>query len=58
MAMLFHKAMLADFDGCGQQRNEESTRNPSRVELFFQIDWRLGLLMDLQLASQTPLIEP
>jgi Spy/CpxP family protein refolding chaperone len=26
--------------------------------LFFQIDWRLGLIMDLQLASQTPLIEP
>ena len=26
--------------------------------LFFQIDWRLGLVMDLQLASQTPLIEP
>ncbi len=26
--------------------------------LFFQMDWRLGLIMDLQLASQTPLIEP
>lgn len=26
--------------------------------LFFQLDWRLGLIMDLQLASQTPLIEP
>jgi hypothetical protein len=26
--------------------------------LFFQIDWRLGLVVDLQLASQTPLIEP
>jgi hypothetical protein len=26
--------------------------------LFFQIDWRLGLIMDLQLVSQTPLIEP
>jgi hypothetical protein len=25
---------------------------------FFQLDWRLGLLMDLQLASQTPVIEP
>jgi len=25
---------------------------------FFQIDWRLGLIMDLQLASQTPLLEP
>lgn len=25
---------------------------------FFQIDWRLGLIMDLQLASQIPLIEP
>jgi hypothetical protein len=22
------------------------------------MDWRLGLLMDLQLASQTPVIEP
>src|SRR5260370_32709771 len=26
--------------------------------LFFQIDWRLSLVMDLQLASQTHLIEP
>jgi hypothetical protein len=26
--------------------------------LFFQLDWRLGLIMDLQLASQTPMIEP
>jgi hypothetical protein len=26
--------------------------------LFFQMDWRLSLVMDLQLASQTPLIEP
>lgn len=26
--------------------------------LFFQIDWRLDLIMDLQSASQTPLIEP
>ena len=26
--------------------------------LFFQLDWRLGLIMDLQVASQTPLIEP
>ena len=26
--------------------------------LFFQMDWRLGLIMDLQLASQTPLIDP
>jgi hypothetical protein len=26
--------------------------------LFFQMDWRLGLIMDLQLASQTPLIAP
>jgi hypothetical protein len=25
---------------------------------FFQLDWRLGLVMDLQLASETPLIEP
>ena len=25
---------------------------------FFQLDWRLGLIMDLQLASQTPLVEP
>jgi len=24
----------------------------------FQLDWRLGLIVDLQLASQTPLIEP
>jgi hypothetical protein len=26
--------------------------------LFFQLDWRLGSIIDLQLASQTPLIEP
>ena len=26
--------------------------------LFFQLDWRLGLIMDLHLASQTPVIEP
>lgn len=26
--------------------------------LFFQMDWRLGLIMELQLTSQTPLIEP
>lgn len=25
---------------------------------FFQIDWRLGVIMDLQLMSQTPIIEP
>lgn len=25
---------------------------------FFQIDWRLGQIMDLQWASQTPLVEP
>jgi hypothetical protein len=25
---------------------------------FIQMDWRLGLVMDLQLASQVPLIEP
>ncbi len=25
---------------------------------FFQMDWRLGVIMELQLASQTPLIEP
>jgi hypothetical protein len=25
---------------------------------FLQLDWRLGLLMDLQLASQTPVIVP
>jgi hypothetical protein len=26
--------------------------------LFFQMDWRLGLVLDLQLVSQTPLIQP
>ena len=26
--------------------------------LFFQLDWRLSMVMDLQLASQTPLVEP
>jgi hypothetical protein len=26
--------------------------------LFFQIDWRLGQIMDLQVAAQTPLVEP
>jgi len=26
--------------------------------LFFQMDWRLGLIVDLQLAAQIPLVEP
>src|SRR5262249_55565746 len=26
--------------------------------LFVQMDWRLGLVMDLQLSSQVPMIEP
>jgi Spy/CpxP family protein refolding chaperone len=26
--------------------------------LFVQMDWRLGLIVDLQLASQVPMIEP
>jgi len=26
--------------------------------LFIQIDWRLGLVIDLQLASQVPMVEP
>ena len=26
--------------------------------LFFQMDWRLSLTMELQLASQTPLVQP
>jgi hypothetical protein len=26
--------------------------------LFTQIDWRLGLVIELQLASQVPLIQP
>jgi hypothetical protein len=26
--------------------------------LFFQMDWRLGLILELQIASQTPLIQP
>ena len=26
--------------------------------LFFQMDWRLGLIVELQLASQIPLVEP
>ena len=26
--------------------------------LFFQMDWRLGLILELQFASQTPLIQP
>jgi hypothetical protein len=26
--------------------------------LFFQMDWRLGMIMELQLASETPLIQP
>jgi len=32
--------------------------NGKTTALFYQMDWRLGLIMDLQLASQTPLIEP
>ena len=34
------------------------TLSGKSTALFFQMDWRLGLIMDLQLASQTPLIEP
>ena len=26
--------------------------------LFFQMDWRLGLILELQLTSQTPLVQP
>jgi hypothetical protein len=26
--------------------------------LFFQMDWRLGLILELQLASLTPLVQP
>jgi hypothetical protein len=26
--------------------------------LFFQLDWRLGLILELQLTSQTPLVQP
>ena len=26
--------------------------------LFYQIDWRLGTMLDLKMASETPLIEP
>ena len=26
--------------------------------LFFQMDWRLGLIVELQLASQIPLVAP
>jgi Spy/CpxP family protein refolding chaperone len=26
--------------------------------LFIQLDWRLGLVVDLQLASQVPMVEP
>ena len=26
--------------------------------LFFQMDWRLGLIVELQLASQIPLVQP
>jgi hypothetical protein len=29
-----------------------------KVAMFFQIDRRLGLLMELQFASQLPLVEP
>ena len=29
-----------------------------KVALFFQLDRRIGLLLDLQLASQIPLVEP
>ncbi|SRR5579863_1130593 len=29
-----------------------------KTALFFQLDWRLGMIMELQLASQTPLIQP
>jgi hypothetical protein len=34
------------------------TLSGTLTALFFQLDWRLGLVMDLQLASQLPVIEP
>ncbi len=32
--------------------------NGKTTARFYQMDWRLGLIMELQLCSQTPLVEP
>jgi len=36
----------------------EKVISPAKTALFFQIDRRVGLMVDLQLASQIPLLNP
>jgi hypothetical protein len=36
----------------------EKVISPKKTATFFQIDRRLGMLIDLHLASQIPLVEP
>jgi hypothetical protein len=36
----------------------ESVISPKKTAMFFQIDRRLGLMIELQLASQVPLVAP
>jgi hypothetical protein len=36
----------------------EKIISPAKTALFFQIDRRVGLMVDLQLASQVPLLNP
>ena len=36
----------------------EKVISPKKTALFFQIDRRLGLIVDLQLASQIPVVQP
>src|SRR5580704_14113889 len=39
------------------QKQQESYNVGQSTALFFQMDWRLCLIMELQLASHTPLIQ-
>jgi hypothetical protein len=39
------------------RRSDRFRKAFDKATALFQMDWRLGLIMDLQLASQTPLIE-
>ena len=36
----------------------EKVISPKKTAMFFQIDRRLGMLIELQLASQVPLVKP
>ena len=39
-------------------RKPPITNSGKTAATFFQIEWRISLMIDLQLASQMPLIQP